>query len=136
MDTSAAQRTFPPAVTGADAAVASAVDFPSDIDALSQSEGLPEGPALSAHDPDTFSDSYSHITPSPDEPSATQLSIETLGGAEPAQEEQRLSREEGSGHHVVEEKPTREGAKPETCQRTSDVGKPAGKYVQVVCCFL
>lgn len=116
----------------ADAALASSASFSSDTDTLSQSEGLPEGPALSAHDSDLFSDSYSHVTPSPDEPSATQLSIETLGGAEPAQEEQRLSRE-GSAHHLSEEKGTRDRAEPETCERTSDVGKPAGMYMM---CFL
>lgn len=110
----------------ADAVVASSVGF--STDALSQSEGLPEVPALSANDPDLFSDSYSHITPSPDEPSAKQLSIETLGGAEPAQEEQGLSRE-GSAHHLGEEKGIHDGAEPETFERTSDVGKPAGMYV-------
>ncbi|XP_075869056.1 pre-B-cell leukemia homeobox interacting protein 1b isoform X2 [Nelusetta ayraudi] len=128
-DTNTEQRTSPTAAVGACTAVASSVGFSSDSDALSQSEGLPEGPAVSAHDPDLFSDSYSHIAPSPDEPSATQLSIETLGGAEPAQEEQRLSRE-GSAHHLSEEKGTHDGAEPEICERTGDVGKPAESPVE------
>lgn len=128
MDTNADQHTSLTATLSADTLVASSASFSSDTDALSQSEGLPEGPALSAHDPDLFSDSYSLITTSPDEPSATQLSIETLGGAEPAQEEQRLSRE-GSDHRLSEEKGTHDGAEPETCEKTSDVGEPAGMYV-------
>lgn len=128
-DTNTEQRTSPTAAVSAYTAVASSVGFSSDTDALSQSEGLPECPAVSAHDPDLFSDSYSHIAPSPDEPSATQLSIETLGGAEPAQEEQRLSRE-GSAHHLSEEKGTHDGAEPEICERTGDVGKPAESPVE------
>lgn len=111
-----------------DAAVASSVGFSSTNDALSHSEGLPEGPALSTHDPDLFSDSYSHITTSPEEPSATQLSIETLGGAEPAQEEQRRSLE-GSAHHLSEEKGKRDRTELDVCESTSDVEKPAGMYV-------
>lgn len=110
-----------------DASLASSVGFSSDTDAR-QSEGLSEGPTLSAPDPDLFSDSYSHISPSPNEPSATQLSIETLGGAEPAQEDLRLSREE-SAHYFSGEKGTHDVAGPETCDRKSDVGKPAGMYV-------
>lgn len=127
-DTNADQPSSLTAALSADAAVASSVGFSSDADALSHSEGLPEGPALSAHDPDFFSDSYSHITTSPDEPSATQLSIETLGGAEPAQEEQRLSLR-GSAHHLSEEKGTHDGTELEICARTSDVEKSAGMCV-------
>ncbi|CAB1448728.1 unnamed protein product [Pleuronectes platessa] len=40
----------------------------------------PEGPAPSSPDPDSFCDSYTHITPSPDEPPASLLTTETLGG--------------------------------------------------------
>ncbi|KAA8591628.1 hypothetical protein FQN60_017002 [Etheostoma spectabile] len=50
--------------------------FNPDSDALSQSEGLPEAPAQSSCDPDSFSDSYTHITPSPDEPHASLLTTE------------------------------------------------------------
>uniref|UniRef100_A0A8C3G022 Pre-B-cell leukemia homeobox interacting protein 1b n=1 Tax=Cyclopterus lumpus TaxID=8103 RepID=A0A8C3G022_CYCLU len=48
-------------------------------DALSQSEGLPEGTTLSGPDPDSFSDSYSHIIPSPDEPSVEEGRTEKTG---------------------------------------------------------
>lgn len=132
VDTNTEQHASPATAVDTDAAVASSVGLASNADALSQSEGLPEGPALSGHDPDSFSDSYSHIAPSSDEPSATQLNIETLGGAELTQEEQRLS-QEGSVHHLNEEKLTHEGAQSDI-EKTSDVGKPAGMNITVFSC--
>lgn len=86
-------------------------------DALSQSESLPEGPAPSSPDPDSFSDSYTHVTPSSDEHPDT-LSTETLGGVELAQEEQRLT-QEGTLHQQEE-------VESDLGQRTTDVGKQAG----------
>lgn len=127
MDTNTEQHTSPAPTLDTDTAVASSVSLASNADALSQSEGLPEGPTLSGHDLDSFSDSYSHIAPSSDEPSATQLNIETLGGAELTQEEQRLS-QEGTVHHLNEEKLTHEGAQSDI-EKTSDVGKPAGMNI-------
>lgn len=133
METNTEQQASAAPAVDTDAAVASSVSLASDADALSQSEGLPEGPALSGHDPDSFSDSYSHIAPSPDEPSAKQLNIETLGGVELTQEEQRLS-QEGTVHHLNEEKLTHEGAQSDISEKTSDVGKPAGMNVTVFVC--
>lgn len=85
---------MPTAITDApDATVPTSLEV-SGSDALSQSECLPEGPAQSSPDPDSFSDSYTHITPSPDEPPASLLSTETLGVVEFTQEEERLNGEE------------------------------------------
>ncbi|KAM9724522.1 pre-B-cell leukemia homeobox interacting protein 1b isoform 2-T2 [Menidia menidia] len=56
-------------------------------DAVSQAEGLPEGPAQLSPGTDSSSDSYTLLTPPLDEPPVPLLSIETLGGAEFAQEE-------------------------------------------------
>lgn len=112
----------------ADATVASPAGLSSDTDALSHSEGLPEAPALSASDPHLFSHARSHVTSSPEEPPASQPSIETLGGAEPTLEEQRLSLE-GSAHHPGEEKGAHDGMEFEICEKTSDVEKPVGMYV-------
>ncbi|KAM7420837.1 hypothetical protein PAMA_015176 [Pampus argenteus] len=77
-------------------------------DALSQSEGLAEGPAQSSPDPDSFSDSYTHITPSPDEPPTSLLSTETLGGVEFTQEEERLA-QEGTPQSINGEELQQEG---------------------------
>lgn len=111
---------MPTALT--DAAVPTALEvsysFAPDNDALSQSEGLPEGPAQSGPDPDSFSDSYTHITPSSDEPPASLLSIETLGGVELAQE--------GTLYQLNGEGLQQEGVEADLCQRTTDVGKQAG----------
>lgn len=87
-------------------------------DALSQLESLPEGPAQSSPDPDSFSDSYTHVSPSSDEPPDTLLSTETLVGVELAQEEHRLA-QEGTLHQQEE-------VESDLCQRTTDVGKQAG----------
>lgn len=66
-------------------------------DALSQAEGLPEHLTQSNPDPDSFSDSYTHISTSPDETPVALLSTETLEGGEFRQEEERLT-EEGTLH--------------------------------------
>lgn len=94
-------------------------------DALSQSEGLPEGPAQTTPDPDSFSDSYTHITPSPDEPPATQLTTETLGGLEFTREEEALA-QEGTQHSVNGEGLPQDGEELDLSSRTCDVGKQAG----------
>lgn len=96
-------------------------------DALSQSEGLPEGPAQSSPDQDSFSDSYTHVTPSPDETSATLLSTETLGAVEIPQEEEKLP-QEGAVHSLNGEG---EGLQPkgkdsDLSPKTTDIGKQAG----------
>ncbi|KAM7383454.1 hypothetical protein PAMP_003104 [Pampus punctatissimus] len=77
-------------------------------DALSQSEGLAEGLAQSSPDPDSFSDSYTHITPSPDEPPTSLLSTETLGGVEFTQEEEILA-QEGTPQSINGEELQQEG---------------------------
>lgn len=99
--------------------------FVPDSDALSQSEGLPEGPAQSNPDPDSFSDSYTHITPSPHEPPSTLLSTETLGGSEFTQEEERLT-QEGTLHPLNGEGLQQEGEDSDLSTRTTDIGKQAG----------
>lgn len=107
-----------------DASVPTSLDVSSSFtpgsDALSQSEGLPEGLVQSSHDPDSFSDSYSHITPSPGEPPASLLSTETLGGMEYTQEEERLT------HPLNEEEVQQEGEESDLSPRTTDLGKQAG----------
>lgn len=94
-------------------------------DALSQSEGLPEGPAQTTPDPDSFSDSYTHITPTPDDPPATQLTTETLGGLEFTQEEETLT-QEGTRHSLNGEGLHQDGEELDPSSRTCDVGKQAG----------
>lgn len=80
-------------------------------DAFSRSEQLP--------------DSYAHITPSPDEPPASLLSTETLGGVEFTQEEERLA-EEGMRHPLNGDGLQQEGEESDLSLRTIDVGKQAG----------
>lgn len=94
-------------------------------DELSQSEGLPEGPAGASPDPDSFSDSYTHITPSPDEPPASLLSTETLGGGELMEEVERLVQEE-TLHSLNGEELQYEGEESDLFPRTADLGKQAG----------
>ncbi|XP_045901214.1 pre-B-cell leukemia homeobox interacting protein 1b isoform X2 [Micropterus dolomieu] len=79
-------------------------------DAFSRSEQLP--------------DSYAHITPSPDEPPASLLSTETLGGVEFTQEEERLA-EEGMRHPLNGDGLQQEGEESDLSLRTIDVGKQA-----------
>ncbi|KAK5922278.1 hypothetical protein CgunFtcFv8_019555 [Champsocephalus gunnari] len=93
-------------------------------DELSQSEGLPEGPAGASPDPDSFSDSYAHITPSPDEPPASLLSTETLGGGELMEEVERLVQEE-TLHSLNGEELQYEGEESDLFPRTADLGKRA-----------
>lgn len=108
------------------------LDVPSslvpDSDALSQSEGLPEGPAQSTPDPDSFSDSYTHITPSSDEAPASLLSTETLGGVELTQEKETLE-QEGAQHPL-----NGEGLQPEEEESDlspTDLGKQAGMNYKI-----
>lgn len=68
-------------------------------DAHKLTEGLPEGPAQSSSDPESFSDSYTHITPSSDEASELQPSTETLRGEHFDPEEQRQLEEEALSSH-------------------------------------
>ncbi|XP_076009900.1 pre-B-cell leukemia homeobox interacting protein 1b isoform X2 [Genypterus blacodes] len=89
-------------------------------DELSQSEGLPEGPAQSSPDPDSFSDSVTHISPSPEEPRASLLSTETLGGAEFTQEE-TLHSQNGEELH-------QEGEESELSPGMTDLGKQADSH--------
>lgn len=96
-----------------------------DSDALSQSEGLPEGPAQPTPDPDSFSDSYTHITPSPEEPPASLLSTETLGGGEFTQEEEDLVPKE-TVYPLNGEELQHEAEESDLLSRTPDLGKQAG----------
>ncbi|XP_040900826.1 pre-B-cell leukemia homeobox interacting protein 1b isoform X3 [Toxotes jaculatrix] len=126
-DTSTEQHTsVPTAVTDAPVPTSLEVSgsFAPGSDALSQSEGLPEGPVQSSPDPDSFSDSYTHITPSPDEPPASLLSTETLGGVEFTQEEERLA-QEGTLHPLNGEELQQEGEESDLLPRTTDLGKQA-----------
>ncbi|XP_073341328.1 pre-B-cell leukemia homeobox interacting protein 1b isoform X5 [Pagrus major] len=101
-----------------------------DSDALSQSEGLPEGPARSSPDPDSFSDSYTHITPSSDEAPASLLSTETLGGVELTQEEETLE-QEGVQHPLNGEGLQQEGEESDLSPRKTDLGKQADSPVDL-----
>ncbi|KAM4580008.1 pre-B-cell leukemia homeobox interacting protein 1b isoform 2-T2 [Odontesthes bonariensis] len=56
-------------------------------DVVSQAESLPEGSAQFSSDPDSSSDSYTLLTPPPNEPQVSPLGTETLGGAEFTQDE-------------------------------------------------
>ncbi|KAM9353669.1 pre-B-cell leukemia homeobox interacting protein 1b isoform 2-T2 [Symphorus nematophorus] len=124
----------PATVTDAPVSVPTSLDVSSSIDpgsdALSQSEGLPEGPAQPSPDPDSFSDSYTHMTPSPDEPPAehTLLSTETLGGVEFTQEEERLT-QEGRQHPLNGEGLQQEGEESDLSPKTTDIGKQADSPV-------
>ncbi|XP_028436963.1 pre-B-cell leukemia homeobox interacting protein 1b isoform X4 [Perca flavescens] len=115
-----------------DAPVASSLQvsgsFAPDSDALSQSEGLPEAQAQSSRDPDSFSDSYTHITPSPDEPQASLLSTETLGGVEFTQEKDRLA-QQGTLHTLNGEELQHEGEESDLFLRRTDLGKQADSPV-------
>ncbi|XP_070768479.1 pre-B-cell leukemia homeobox interacting protein 1b isoform X2 [Enoplosus armatus] len=130
-DTSTEQHTSSP-TTVTDAPVPTSLEvsgsFVPGSDALSQSEGLPEGLAQSSPDPDSFSDSYTHITPSPDELPASQPSTETLGGVEFTQEEERLE-QEGTLHPLNGEGLQQEGEESDLSLRTTDVGKQADSPV-------
>lgn len=88
-------------------------------DEVSQAGGLPEGPAQSSSDPDSYSDSYTHVAPSPDEPPLLLLSTETLGGAECVQME-------GTQHLRNEEELKQEGEESDAYLKTTDLGKETG----------
>jgi len=94
-------------------------------DALSQSEGLPEGTTLSGPDPDSFSDSYSHITPSPDERPASLLTSETLGAVAFTQEEESLT-QEGTQLPLNGEELQPRGEESDLFPKTTDLRKQAG----------
>lgn len=94
-------------------------------DSLSQSEGLPEGPTQPSADPDSFSDSFTNLTPSSDEPAAPVLNTETLGRVDLAQEDEGLSQEEV--HHPNVEGLQEEGPQSDQCHSTAGVGNQAGK---------
>ncbi|XP_075965130.1 pre-B-cell leukemia homeobox interacting protein 1b isoform X3 [Anarhichas minor] len=114
------------AVTDASAPASSEV---SGSDALVQSEGQPEGPAPSGPDPDSFADSYAHVSPSsPDEPSASLLSTETLGGAEFTQEEESLT-QEGTLHPLNGAELQQEGGGSDLFPKTTDLWKQADSLV-------
>ncbi|XP_005936134.1 pre-B-cell leukemia homeobox interacting protein 1b isoform X5 [Haplochromis burtoni] len=85
-------------------------------DEVSQAGGLPEGPAQSSSDPDSYSDSYTHVAPSLDEPPLLPLSTETLGGAECVQVE-------GTQHLRNEEELKQEGEESDAYLKTTDLGK-------------
>ncbi|CAL8256394.1 unnamed protein product [Boreogadus saida] len=75
-------------------------------DAHSQSEGLPEGPVESRPDPDSFSDSYTHIsTSSSHEPRIPEL----LGGLELTEEDEDADRP-GSEGEGSEQGPSQPGS--------------------------
>ncbi|XP_037640529.1 pre-B-cell leukemia homeobox interacting protein 1b isoform X9 [Sebastes umbrosus] len=126
-DTSAEYHTAVPAVV-TDASVPTSLEVSGSSvpgsDGLSQSEGLPEGAAQSSPDPDSFSDSYTHISPSPDDPPALLLSTETLGGGEFTQEEERLA-QEGALHPLNGEELQQEEEGSELFPRTTDLRKQA-----------
>ncbi|XP_019948951.2 pre-B-cell leukemia homeobox interacting protein 1b isoform X5 [Paralichthys olivaceus] len=96
-------------------------------DALNLSGGPPQGPAPSSPDPDSFCDSYTHMTPSSDEPPASHLTTETLGGGEFTQEEERLA-EEGTVHQINGEE-LQQKDESDLSSRTSDLGKQADSPV-------
>ncbi|XP_069552038.1 pre-B-cell leukemia homeobox interacting protein 1b isoform X2 [Brachyistius frenatus] len=94
----------------------------------SQAEGLPEGLSQFSPDLDSSSDSYTHIVPTPDEPPLSLLSTETLGGADFAQEEEKLT-EEGTLHHLNGEELRQEGEESDQHPKTPDLGKQADSPV-------
>ncbi|XP_070822015.1 pre-B-cell leukemia homeobox interacting protein 1b isoform X4 [Chaetodon trifascialis] len=130
-DTSTEQHTsMPTAIT--DAPVPTSLEGSSSFvpgsDAHSQSEGLPEGSVQSNPDPDSFSDSYTHITPSPDEPPSMLLSTETLGGSEFTHEEERHT-QEGTLHPLNGEGLQQEVGDSDLSTTTTDIGKQADSPV-------
>ncbi|XP_035486699.2 pre-B-cell leukemia homeobox interacting protein 1b isoform X3 [Scophthalmus maximus] len=130
-DTSTEQDTsVPPAIT--DAPVLTSLEVPgssvSGDDALDHSGDLPEGPAMSSPDPDSFSDSYTHIFPSRDEPPASLLRTETLGGGEFRGEEIGLAQEETLRQLNGEELQPEEDES-HLSPRATDLGKQADSRV-------
>lgn len=103
----------------------SSSSFPSDGDSLSQSEGLPEGPTQPSAEPDSFSDSFTNLTPSSDEPAASVLNTETLGRVDLTEDDEGLSQEGAHRRDVggLQE----EGLESEQRQDTAGVGNQAGE---------
>ncbi|XP_062421412.1 pre-B-cell leukemia homeobox interacting protein 1b isoform X3 [Pungitius pungitius] len=93
-------------------------------DELSQSAGQPGPAASTGPDTDSFSDTYAHIAPSPDEPSASLPSTETLGGVELTQEEERLA-EEGTRRQLDREELQQEGEESDLSPKPADLWKQA-----------
>ena len=121
----------PPALSD-DAAPASLEDSGRSVpgsESLNHSRDPAEVPGPSSPDPDSFCDSYTHITPSAEEPPASLLTTETLGGGdftreEEEEEEERLA-EEGAVHLTNGEKIQQEDES-DLSPRKSDLGKQAG----------
>lgn len=65
------------------------------------------------------------MAPSPDEPSASLPSTETLGGVEFTQEEERLA-EEGTRHQLDREELQQEGEESDLSAKPTDLWKQAG----------
>lgn len=82
-------------------------------------------PTQCSADLDSFSDSFTNITPSSAEPAASVLNTETLGRVDLTQEDERLSHE--GVHHLNAEGLQEEGLPPDQCQATAGVENQAGK---------
>lgn len=84
-DSSADQQTSVPTI-GTDTLIPSSSEVSGNLvhgsDEVSQPKGLPEGLAQFSPDPISSSDSYTHVTPSPEGPLSSSLSTDTLGSAE------------------------------------------------------
>lgn len=93
-------------------------------DEVSLQEGRPEGPAQFSPDPNLSSDSYTLITPSPEEPPMSLLSTETLGGSEFAEAKEA---QEGTLHLQNGDELHQEEKDSDQYATTADVGKQAGK---------
>ncbi|KAM9310806.1 pre-B-cell leukemia homeobox interacting protein 1b isoform 2-T2 [Pholidichthys leucotaenia] len=110
--------------TVTDNPVPSCSDVPGNLihgsDKVSQAEGLPK----SVTDPNSFSDSDTHIPPSHDDPSIPLLRTETLGGEAVTQEEEMLT-EEGASHLPNREELQQEGEESGQYPRATDLGKEA-----------
>lgn len=94
-------------------------------DGLSQPEGLPEGLTQPCADLDSFSDSFTNITPSSNEPAASVLDTETLGRVDVTQEEETFL--QGEAYHVNTEGLQEEELQSGQGQGTDGVGNQAGK---------
>nr|XP_043889767.1 pre-B-cell leukemia homeobox interacting protein 1b isoform X1 [Solea senegalensis] len=71
-------------------ALSDSCSFVPGSDASNHPGDLPGSLAQTSPDPDSFSDSYTHISPSPDDTPASLLCTETLGGEQSTHEEERL----------------------------------------------
>ncbi|XP_026172969.1 pre-B-cell leukemia homeobox interacting protein 1b isoform X3 [Mastacembelus armatus] len=101
------------------------VSFVPDSDVPIHSEGQRASPEQSSPDlPDSFSDSYTHVIPSSDEPATSLLSTETLGGGQFTHEEERFAEEETT-HLLNGEELQQEGKESDLSPGTTDLGKQA-----------